>query len=254
LDTAMSFPCSHNFCAICIRRSLTFRAKCPMCAADACNADLRNNRTLDYLVQTFTEFRDGIFLGFQKELGESSRRRDDMQRLQVALPPSPSPSSSSSSSQTNAPISAPAPAPYKRVYKERISRVTQDPPLGKLQKRAESFFKAQVQTQVQEPLSGSTGAEKLECPVCSLPIVAGLIDAHVTHCLARAANTEKPLVQAREVTMEGPERLLVCHNIMQMTQIRTLLRECGLSTTGKREALIERHKVLPTQLIFFRDN
>jgi hypothetical protein len=160
-----------------------------------------------------------------------------LQRLQVAPPPPPSPtpsSSSSSSSQPTAPASASAPAPYKRVYKERLSRVTQDPPLGKLQKRAEHFFK--------EPLAKSTGPDKLECPVCSLPIVAGLIDAHVTHCLARAANTEKSLVQARENTMEGPERLLVCHNIMQMTQIRTLLRECGLSTTGKREALIERHK------------
>ncbi|ORX99446.1 hypothetical protein K493DRAFT_335740 [Basidiobolus meristosporus CBS 931.73] len=58
LQTAMFFPnCSHNFCSLCIRRSLQLEHICPVCRESAQENQLKNNLTLDGIVQAFTSCR-----------------------------------------------------------------------------------------------------------------------------------------------------------------------------------------------------
>nr|XP_060622274.1 E3 ubiquitin-protein ligase RAD18 isoform X4 [Anolis sagrei ordinatus] len=59
-NIAMIIPqCSHNYCSLCIRKSLSYKAQCPTCCMAATGPDLKNNRILDELVQTFTSASGG---------------------------------------------------------------------------------------------------------------------------------------------------------------------------------------------------
>ncbi|XP_042310631.1 E3 ubiquitin-protein ligase RAD18 [Sceloporus undulatus] len=61
-NTAMIIPqCSHNYCSLCIRKSLSFKAQCPTCCVAAAGPDLKNNRILDGLVKTFRSARQQLF-------------------------------------------------------------------------------------------------------------------------------------------------------------------------------------------------
>eukprot|EP01113_Clastostelium_recurvatum_P027382 TRINITY_DN33011_c0_g1_i1.p1 TRINITY_DN33011_c0_g1~~TRINITY_DN33011_c0_g1_i1.p1 ORF type:complete len:202 (+),score=27.38 TRINITY_DN33011_c0_g1_i1:52-606(+) len=54
-QTAMIFPsCSHNYCSVCIRRSLSFKTECPTCRAPSDSTDLRPNRIIDSLVLAYS--------------------------------------------------------------------------------------------------------------------------------------------------------------------------------------------------------
>jgi DNA repair protein Rad18 len=49
--------CSHSFCALCIRRSLTAEQICPKCRAPSLEKDLHNNYDLDNVVQIWKQAR-----------------------------------------------------------------------------------------------------------------------------------------------------------------------------------------------------
>ena len=42
----VSTPCAHNFCSVCVRRYLQYKAQCPECFAPVHETDLRPNRAL----------------------------------------------------------------------------------------------------------------------------------------------------------------------------------------------------------------
>ena len=59
-DTPMITLCSHTFCSLCIRRSLTNDGKCPLCRSTEQAKNLRNNSVLQDLVQAFQVARPSI--------------------------------------------------------------------------------------------------------------------------------------------------------------------------------------------------
>lgn len=57
-DVALMIPdCSHNYCSLCIRRSLSYEPQCPTCSLKLNSPTLKNNRVLDELVQNFIKVR-----------------------------------------------------------------------------------------------------------------------------------------------------------------------------------------------------
>lgn len=57
-DVAVIVPdCSHNYCSLCIRRSLSYEPQCPTCKMKLNPPSLRNNRVLDELVKNFIKVR-----------------------------------------------------------------------------------------------------------------------------------------------------------------------------------------------------
>lgn len=57
-DVALITPeCSHNYCSLCIRRSLSYDTKCPTCSLKVTPLSLKNNRVLDELVKNFIKVR-----------------------------------------------------------------------------------------------------------------------------------------------------------------------------------------------------
>lgn len=57
-DTTMILStCSHSFCALCIRRSLTAEQICPKCRKPASDNDLLHNYDLDHVVHTWRQSR-----------------------------------------------------------------------------------------------------------------------------------------------------------------------------------------------------
>ena len=59
--TPMITSCSHTFCSLCIRRSLTHDGKCPMCRANDQEMKLRQNWAVGELVEAFKKARPEIF-------------------------------------------------------------------------------------------------------------------------------------------------------------------------------------------------
>ncbi|KAK3557293.1 hypothetical protein QTP70_026687 [Hemibagrus guttatus] len=53
LNISMMTQCSHNFCSLCIRKFLSYKLLCPLCNTPVTEQELRNNRLLDDLVQSF---------------------------------------------------------------------------------------------------------------------------------------------------------------------------------------------------------
>ncbi|XP_021342779.1 uncharacterized protein LOC110443107 [Mizuhopecten yessoensis] len=59
LKTALMISnCSHTFCSLCIRKYLSYKNVCPVCNVPTYEADLKNNRLVDDIVQHFVSVRD----------------------------------------------------------------------------------------------------------------------------------------------------------------------------------------------------
>eukprot|EP00960_Hanusia_phi_P027278 746733-Hanusia_phi.AAC.1 len=60
LKTPMMLTCSHNFCSVCIRRSLQHHNFCPVCREPCVEGDLRKNALLGQVVQMYTSLKSTV--------------------------------------------------------------------------------------------------------------------------------------------------------------------------------------------------
>ncbi|GFU28314.1 e3 ubiquitin-protein ligase RAD18 [Nephila pilipes] len=59
-NNCMITKCSHNYCSLCIRKHMTYRAQCPTCFQDASEPELRNNRLVDEILRLYIKIRESI--------------------------------------------------------------------------------------------------------------------------------------------------------------------------------------------------
>ncbi|XP_070594385.1 E3 ubiquitin-protein ligase RAD18 isoform X2 [Erythrolamprus reginae] len=247
-NTAMIIPqCSHNYCSLCIRKSLSYKPQCPICCMVAAGPDLKNNRILDELVQNFISAR---------------------QRLFQAVLDSPS-------------ISSPTLLPKKTPLQGHILNSPDGLFLKQKRKCADIFpvnenrhlvsadrgkgikIKQEENPYSSEESYGPGGKEvantsptgrirnsempstsvtkfvtKVECPVCGVPVQELHINNHLDSCLARDEKKDS-------LRSSGQKRKLLpklVYSLLSDRDLRKRLKEHGLSTQGTKQQLIKRHQ------------
>ena len=90
--TAMILPCSHNFCALCIRQAHSQQLgpikKCPTCQTIAETHQLRNNRLLDDVLASLKKLQEQVELaGTSVVIERNNMSVDDVEIVSSTMQP-----------------------------------------------------------------------------------------------------------------------------------------------------------------------
>uniref|UniRef100_A0A8B9LKY9 RING-type E3 ubiquitin transferase n=1 Tax=Astyanax mexicanus TaxID=7994 RepID=A0A8B9LKY9_ASTMX len=263
LNISMMSQCSHNFCSLCIRKFLSYKLLCPVCNTPMTEQDLRNNRILDEVVQSFLSARQLLSrANFESPpispktpsvalKGKAARQKCPrkegtplthfFQKRTAATP----------SSGAKADLMPPCPV------KEEPMEVCVQPPRDLKQERVEAKSTTVKEEKMDVSAFPSTSqvskaTVKVECPVCEVAISQQHINKHLDACLSR---DEKKEGLRRSDQLGCPSSAFVVPNsarrrpmsklvytLMTIPELKRRLRDCHLSTQGSREQLIRRHQ------------
>ncbi|XP_072539206.1 E3 ubiquitin-protein ligase RAD18 isoform X2 [Salminus brasiliensis] len=263
LNISMVTQCSHNFCSLCIRKFLSYKLLCPVCNTPMTEQDLRNNRILDELVQSFQSARQQLSqANFDSPpispktpsvalKGKAARQKCTrkegttlthfFQKRATATP------------KSGAKADPMLPFPVK----EEPMEVSMQVPGHLRQEKVEAASTRVKEEKMDVSASPSTSqvakaVVKVECPVCGVGISQQHINKHLDTCLTRE---EKKEGLRRSDQLGSPSSAFVVPNsgrrrpmaklvytLLTMAELKRRLRECHLSTQGSREQLIRRHQ------------
>ncbi|XP_064289233.1 E3 ubiquitin-protein ligase RAD18 [Passer domesticus] len=239
--------CSHSYCSLCIRKSLSYKTQCPTCCVAVSESDLKNNRILDDLVKSFNSARQQLL------------------QLVLEAPPVPSPlahsqrPAESHCSPVSQPESTEVPGVDSSLGKDKVCTSTKAWWTGQKSFQTEEQHDlhstsaeaagkdSQVRsqevpgcTQSHEKPSTSVlkGDRKVECPVCEVAILEQYINKHLDSCLSREEKKES----LRSSDHKRKLMSKVVYNLLSDRDLRKKLKEHGLSTSGTRQQLIKRHQ------------
>ncbi|KFP69738.1 E3 ubiquitin-protein ligase RAD18, partial [Acanthisitta chloris] len=252
-NIAMIIPqCSHNYCSLCIRKFLSYKTQCPTCCVAVSESDLKNNRTLDEIVKSF------------------SSARQQLLQLVLDAPPSPSPLACSrrpaAHSHISTPVSQPDPKEVPGIDSFlRKGKACTSTKADGLAGTDEKSFKTEGQLDLhstsaelggeddevrsqqspectknheQPSTSVVKGVKKVECPVCEVAIAEQYINKHLDSCLTRDEKKDS----LRSSGHKRKPMSKVVYNLLSDRDLRKKLKEHGLSTSGSRQQLIKRHQ------------
>jgi len=300
--TALLLPCSHNFCALCIRQSLTFGHKrCPICkkASDTC--DLRPNRLIDELVANYLGSQE-IKKGFKGYTGEGvgggkCKSNRNFQEFTISKPMCstnenfsfskvPNESCGRQSSKLSTSVKKPSPTKSRIEKSEptatpgalisqaddeaKLKRKRIPPSLktktlkpntigntktcarnekmsGKRKKVMPTQVRKKPKLTLAAMFSRSKAPEKVQCPVCKIPILKSKINTHLDQCLATSAGRESFHKVNQHLQWKLPASAPVrerykAYSHMTTEEIKSLLRINHLPTQGDRKTLIKLHQ------------
>ncbi|NXI09863.1 RAD18 ligase, partial [Irena cyanogastra] len=242
--------CSHSYCSLCIRKSLSYKTQCPTCCVAVSESDLRNNRILDDLVKSFNSARQQLL------------------QLVLDAPPAASPPAQSQSpaESHSSPVSQreakEVPGIDSSLRKDKVCTSTK---AGGLAWTGQKSFKTEGHhdfhstsakvggkdnragsqeipgcTESHEKPSTSVvkGDKKVECPVCEVAILEQYINKHLDSCLTR--DEKKDSLRSSDHKRKLMSK--VVYNLLSDRDLRKKLKEHGLSTSGTRQQLIRRHQ------------
>ncbi|NWI51526.1 RAD18 ligase, partial [Calyptomena viridis] len=238
--------CSHNYCSLCIRKFLSYKTQCPTCCVAVSESDLKNNRTLDDLVKSF------------------SSARQQLLQLVADAPAVPAPVGCG-----RRPAQSHARSPERDVPElhSPLSRDTgcTSAKAGALARTQQQSFKTEQHpdlhstsaqcgdgggpvgsqqspecTKSQEKPSTSVvkGIKKVECPVCEVAIPEQYINKHLDSCLSRGEKKDS----LRSSAHKRKPMSKVVYNLLSDRELKKKLKDQGLSTFGTRQQLIKRHQ------------
>uniref|UniRef100_A0A8V0Z447 RING-type E3 ubiquitin transferase n=1 Tax=Gallus gallus TaxID=9031 RepID=A0A8V0Z447_CHICK len=245
--------CSHNYCSLCIRKFLSYKTQCPTCCVAVSESDLKNNRTLDELVKSFS----------------SARQQLVQLVLDTPLISSPLACSRRSIGKNHSKTPASLPVVKEEVpvidsflKKENVCTLTKTDGLAgtdwKVCKTEEHHSSSSSSPEAgskdnkagsRECSEGTNSGEKpstsvvkvvnkVDCPVCGVAIPEEYINKHLDSCLSReekkdclrsSAHKRKPMPK-------------VVYNLLSDRDLKKKLKEHGLSSHGSRQQLIKRHQ------------
>ncbi|XP_063147690.1 E3 ubiquitin-protein ligase RAD18 [Candoia aspera] len=252
-NTAMIIPqCSHNYCSLCIRKSLSYKAQCPTCCVAATGPDLKNNRILDDLVQNFISARQRLFQAVLDSPISSASLLPKKAPLQGHILSSSDGLALEQEKQFAdiLPVKENIQTHRRRLQspdREKKVKIKQEedprsPEEGceALDKEATNIRPDKHNTRNSEmPSTSATRfVTKVECPVCGVPIQELHINKHLDGCLARDQKKDS-------LRSSGQKRKLlpkVVYNLLSDRDLRRRLKEYGLSTQGTKQQLIKRHQ------------
>ncbi|XP_046741818.1 E3 ubiquitin-protein ligase RAD18-like isoform X2 [Diprion similis] len=244
IETSVVTPCSHNYCSICIRKFLHYKTQCPVCFENVYEKDLHPNRILDEFMECYSSLKvklisciDGVKININQTHPPS---------LPCGKPVA-----------TNKPVETP-----KKLFSIRVrdeAQLMETPKKNIATSTSENTPKISslFVPKSADKSKAETSAERVLCPICSIDILATKINRHLDDCLKRQGSMSPPR-QSRQNTLEPMPKYVM--NILKDTQLRKLLKEYGLSTSGVRKVLekrlqkfstlynAERDKIVPKSL------
>ncbi|CAO3630942.1 unnamed protein product [Mucor fragilis] len=186
--TMLLSTCSHSFCALCIRRSLSTEQICPKCRKPAYESNLIHNYDLDNVVRQWRESRDFLI---SLEKTASAPKQD----LSIHSAPTSFNDDSSddfmptaSSSTHTASLSDIPSTPTRRSTRLSSQTITSASPQGSPMQMSQpdtSIVDLTLPTQSHQimPSVEADGSSTAECPICWKHMDVKVIQVHVDACL-----------------------------------------------------------------------
>ncbi|XP_020611229.1 E3 ubiquitin-protein ligase RAD18-like isoform X3 [Orbicella faveolata] len=216
-DVAMIIPeCSHNYCSLCIRRSLSYEPQCPTCSSKVSPPSLKTNRVLDELVKNFIKVRTKLLelattnaqktslKDDAKKRGETKNKRSSTahtrRRKAQSTPQNDSKSSSPDTKRQrldaeNEQVSNPVEVTLNDELENPVSTAEPEVAVVDEEENQQEQQQSELQpTAVDECRSENetpaqpSDADFAECPVCGDMVPHRKINSHLDACLTR---TEK---------------------------------------------------------------
>ncbi|XP_053492053.1 E3 ubiquitin-protein ligase RAD18 isoform X2 [Ictalurus furcatus] len=261
LNISMMTQCSHNFCSLCIRKFLSYKLLCPLCNTPLTEQELRNNRLLDDLVQSFQAVRQQLSQTIFESppispetptmaVGEKAARQKALKKEGTPLThffQKRAPVSSSIGAQSGSKGLFP-------VKQEPMEVCVQGALLPESAVTATTAVKEKKLDMCAFPSTSQDikPVVKVDCPVCGLEVPQQHINKHLDTCLT-SGDKKDSLRRSDQLGFSGsaftepksrkrrPMAKLV-YTLLTMVELKRRLRECHLSTQGSREQLIRRHQ------------
>ncbi|XP_060095586.1 E3 ubiquitin-protein ligase RAD18 isoform X2 [Heteronotia binoei] len=249
-NIAMIIPqCSHNYCSLCIRKTLSYKAQCPTCCVAAVEPDLKNNRMLDDLVKTFNSTRQQLFQVVLDSPSVSPPVPLTKKAIvKVDVLNSSSDFSSGQDFTSTLLVKEQTPRrPFKTFVRgsKKIKVKEEKDPYGFEEHHttlSEGKSNTCAEESTRQPETPSTSATKVitkvECPVCGVPVHGLHINKHLDSCLTSDEKKES-------LRSSGQKRRFlpkVVYNLLSDRDLRKRLKQHGLSTQGTKQQLIKRHQ------------
>ncbi|XP_021927433.1 postreplication repair E3 ubiquitin-protein ligase rad18-like isoform X2 [Zootermopsis nevadensis] len=272
MKTSMITSCCHNYCSLCIRKSLLYKAQCPACFEDAFDYQLRNNRILDDIIEVFVRLSAEVetFMQNYRKLSESQNKVNI--KLDFIQNSSSKPDSreinnvnneSSSQRDTRAAFenlsestnslltSSYVPESENMGTKVDLSdgcdyvslqnaSSVKHPHQSPARETMVSKGKMPIPSLFSIPENSNTSSSLVPCPVCNIDIPERNINVHLDACLKRSEHTAQHSSPTK-VQKRKPLPKLV-YSLLHEKELRKMLKQKGLSTHGDRKALISRHQ------------
>ncbi|XP_058024293.1 E3 ubiquitin-protein ligase RAD18 isoform X2 [Ahaetulla prasina] len=247
-NTAMIIPqCSHNYCSLCIRKSLSYKPQCPICCMVATGPDLKNNRILDELVQNFISARQRLFQAVLDSPSISSQALlPKKTSLQGHILNSPDGLFLKQKKQCADTFPVNENRHLKSADKDKNIKIKEEENPCSSEESYEAGGKEVANTaptgSIRNSEMPSTSATKfvtkVECPVCGVPVQELHINNHLDSCLTRDEKKDS-------LRSSGQKRKLLpklVYSLLSDRDLRKRLKEHGLSTQGTKQQLIKRHQ------------
>ncbi|KAJ7999207.1 hypothetical protein DPEC_G00213050 [Dallia pectoralis] len=266
LSIPMMTKCSHNFCSLCIRRSLSNKLLCPVCNSITTEQDLRNNRILEDLITQFQIARQQMSKAHFDSPPISPKTPTSTIKCKTPRIPAGSKegsilyhfaqtgSRSSSTAFTTEAVPAERPTP---LGKRQSCTLLHSQTVKKGSRHALNMHSNLQASVKEEPVdldistglvslanSPSTSQDvkpvvKVECPVCSVGISQQFINKHLDNCLSRGEKNGS--LRSSQGSKRKPMGKLV-YTLLSMKELKRRLKECHLSVQGNRDQLVKRHQ------------
>nr|XP_018904049.1 PREDICTED: E3 ubiquitin-protein ligase RAD18-like [Bemisia tabaci] len=274
MQTTLISACSHSFCSICIRRYLQYQNQCPTCFSQLFDNQLRNNRTLDAVVQVYTKVKDKLCHHLRisavvipstsstsKDNAVSSpstsSRREEPTKILVKADVSQSKDAHSTRPKKRVEPEKSIKTPKRTVNKNldeieiiepdvresprQVSNVPStpvclaSPSVSKI--RVPDMFTTSPKSY--GPSSSHETQATVPCPVCSVDIPEANINLHLDKCLLRASG-QQPAPPKIENKMKRLPKLV--YTLLSDKDLKKKAKEYGLNVLGDRKTLISRLK------------
>jgi E3 ubiquitin-protein ligase RAD18 len=195
---AVSLPCLHTFCSVCIRRTLYFKSGCPVCSVDCVASDLKPNFQLGTISEQLQLLEQQITQQIQGEMErvweEQAKNWQEKQGITEAV-------------QEEDEIQIVA--PENSELKDSAAAVAAVP-------------------------SAPTPA-KVECPVCGVSVIMHLINRHLDECVGKEENRNKKPSAVDPKSSRQPLPF-PAYNLLTDKQLKKLLSDLSFPTSGASAA------------------
>ncbi|KAJ5710191.1 hypothetical protein N7493_009783 [Penicillium malachiteum] len=236
-DTPMITSCSHTFCSLCIRRSLSADNRCPICREGDQVLKLRRNWAVSELLDAFKTARPAVLELAKKEQSRMARGEDD-----ILEQPQKKRKVDYLEQQPEVPLVGSSPQQRHRTRSRSTKAV-----------RQEQQEVIEVIEDSQDDDEEYTPDGLVECPICQRKVKAETANSHVNRCLTQQ---EASPPKAPQRTPQRPQafgaykiRQLITwkdsptlnYDLMKDVQLRKKFRELGIPNDGPRDLMKRRH-------------